>query len=139
MVSTELRTGASVASEQKTGRLKNLLDSTGKEKGYVNYDDLDRALTDDFAAGVDIEELIGDLDASGVELLEDVEVKPKGDETEEVGDLEIPADVADKTNDPVRMYLREMGTVPLLTREGEIDLARRIERGRNAVDRAMSR
>ena len=128
-----------MASEQKTGRLKNLLDSTGKEKGYVNYDDLDRALTDDFAAGVDIEELIGDLDASGVELLEDVEVKPKGEESEEVGDLEIPADVADKTNDPVRMYLREMGTVPLLTREGEIDLARRIERGRNAVDRAMSR
>ncbi len=139
MVSTELRTGASVASEQKIGRLKNLLDSTGKEKGYVNYDDLDRALNDDFAAGADIEEVIGELDAAGVELLEEVELKPKGEESEEIGDLEIPTDVADKTNDPVRMYLREMGTVPLLTREGEIDLARRIERGRNAVDRAISR
>ncbi len=139
MVSTVWRTGASVASEQKTGRLKSLLDSTGKEKGYVNYDELDRALNDDFAAGADIEELIGDFDASGVELLEEVDVKPKGEETEEIGELEIPADVADKTNDPVRMYLREMGTVPLLTREGEIDLARRIERGRNAVERAISR
>jgi RNA polymerase primary sigma factor len=128
-----------VASEQKTGRLKNLLDSTGKEKGYVNYDELDRALNDDFAAGADIEELIGDFDASGVELLEDVEVKPKGEEAEEVGDLEIPADVADKTNDPVRMYLREMGTVPLLTREGEVEIARRIERGKLAVIKSISR
>ena len=48
-------------------------------------------------------------------------------------------DVVDKTNDPVRMYLREMGTVPLLTRDGEINLARKIERGQNAILRALSR
>jgi RNA polymerase primary sigma factor len=60
-------------------------------------------------------------------------------EAEEVGDLELPHDFSEKTNDPVRMYLREMGTVPLLTREGEIELARRIERGQTAVRKALSR
>ncbi len=58
-------------------------------------------------------------------------------EDEEDGDL--PQGFSDKTNDPVRMYLREMGTVPLLTREGEIQLAMRIERGQKAVNRALSR
>ncbi len=61
------------------------------------------------------------------------------EEGEEFADVELVQDFGDKTNDPVRMYLREMGTVPLLTREGEIDLAKRIERGQSAVQKALSR
>ena len=53
--------------------------------------------------------------------------------------LELAQDFSDKTNDPVRMYLREMGTVPLLTREGEVEIARRIERGQNTVLKSLSR
>jgi hypothetical protein len=54
-------------------------------------------------------------------------------------DLDLPAGVGEKVNDPVRMYLREMGTVPLLTREGEVEIARRIERGQNTVLKSLSR
>jgi len=61
------------------------------------------------------------------------------EEGEEPTDLDLVQDFSDKTNDPVRMYLREMGTVPLLTREGEIELAKRIERGQAAVRKALSR
>src|SRR5581483_8612351 len=58
--------------------------------------------------------------------------------SEDLGELELPASM-EKTNDPVRMYLREMGSVPLLTRAGEVEIARRIERGQNAVLKALSR
>src|SRR5262249_13230618 len=54
-------------------------------------------------------------------------------------DIELPAGVGEKVNDPVRLYLREMGTVPLLTREGEVEIARRIERGQNTVIKSLSR
>ena len=63
----------------------------------------------------------------------------KLEEGEELIDLELPAGVGEKINDPVRMYLREMGTVPLLTREGEVEIARRIERGQNTVLKSLSR
>src|SRR5438046_9633232 len=68
-----------------------------------------------------------------------IDFNKKAEGIEEPGDLELPQDVSDKANDPVRMYLREMGTVPLLTREGEIELAKRIERGQAAVRKALSR
>ena len=61
------------------------------------------------------------------------------EEAEELLDLDLPAGVGEKVNDPVRMYLREMGTVPLLTREGEVEIARRIERGQNTVLKSLSR
>src|SRR5438046_4370895 len=68
-----------------------------------------------------------------------IDFNKKAEGIEEPGDLELVQDFSDKTNDPVRMYLREMGTVPLLTREGEIELAKRIERGQAAVRKALSR
>src|SRR5689334_24617635 len=61
---------------------------------------------------------------------------------EEAGEdveLDLTPGALEKTNDPVRMYLREMGTVPLLTREGEVEIAKRIERGQNRVLKALSR
>jgi RNA polymerase primary sigma factor len=109
-----------LASEEKVGRLKQLMDS-GKEKGYVLYDEVNELLTDEFATGGrELDDLLSELDTAGVEILEEpkVEFDKKLEEGEEPTDLDLVQDFSDKTNDPVRMYLREMGTVPLLTREG---------------------
>src|ERR1700734_1828484 len=112
----------------------------GKEKGFVLYDEVNDLLAEEFPSGREFEDLLTDLDTAGVEILEEPKLDfEKKDETEEFGDLELAQDVGDKTNDPVRMYLREMGTVPLLTREGEIELAKRNERGQWAVRKALSR
>ncbi len=129
-----------VANEEKFGRLRQLVDS-GKEKGFVLYDEVNEILPDEMAAGREIDDLLADFDTAGVEILEEpkLEFDKKLDEGEEFGDLELVQEFIDKTNDPVRMYLREMGTVPLLTREGEIELAKRIERGQRGVNKALSR
>ncbi len=114
---------------------------SGKEKGYVLYDEVNELLTEDYSGGRELEDLLSEFDSAGVEILEEpkIEFDKKSEDGEELGDLELPQDFSDKTNDPVRMYLREMGTVPLLTREGEIELAKRIERGQAAVRKALSR
>jgi RNA polymerase primary sigma factor len=129
-----------VATEEKFGRLKQLMD-TGKEKGYVLYDEVNELLTEDYSGGRQLDDLLTELDSAGVEILEEpkIEFDKKLEEGEEPADLELIQDFSDKTNDPVRMYLREMGTVPLLTREGEIELAKRMERGQGAVRKALSR
>jgi RNA polymerase primary sigma factor len=115
---------------------------SGKEKGFVLYDEVNELLAEDFPSGREFEDLLTDLDSAGVEILEEPKLdfeKASKDEPDDFGDLELAQDVGDKTNDPVRMYLREMGTVPLLTREGEIELAKRNERGQWAVRKALSR
>src|ERR1700674_3466930 len=114
---------------------------SGKEKGYVLYDEVNELLTEEFPGGRELDDLLSELDTAGVEILEEpkLEFDKKLEEGEEIGDLDLAQDFSDKTNDPVRMYLREMGTVPLLTREGEIELAKRIERGQGAVRKALSR
>ena len=129
-----------MASDEKYGRLKQLMD-TGKEKGFVLYDEVNELLADDFSGGRELDDLLSDLDTAGVEILEEpkLEFDKKIEDGEEFSDLDIAQDVGDKTNDPVRMYLREMGTVPLLTREGEIELAKRIERGERSVRKSLSR
>src|ERR1700694_3880891 len=112
----------------------------GKKKGFVLYDEVNEVLAEDFHSGREFEDLLTDLDSAGVEILEEPKLDfEKKDEAEDFADLELAQDVGDKTNDPVRMYLREMGTVPLLTREGEIELAKRNERGQWAVRKALSR
>ena len=113
---------------------------TGKEKGYVLYDEVNELLTEDYPGGRELDDLLTELDSAGVEILEEpkLEFDKKLEDGEELVDLELAQDFSDKTNDPVRMYLREMGTVPLLTREGEIELAKRIERGQAAVRKALS-
>ena len=114
---------------------------TGKEKGYVLYDEVNDLLTEDYTGTRQLDDLLTELDSAGVEILEEpkIEFDKKLEEGEELADLELAQDFSDKTNDPVRMYLREMGTVPLLTREGEIELAKRMERGQGAVRKALSR
>ncbi|MGH9439650.1 MAG: RNA polymerase sigma factor region1.1 domain-containing protein, partial [Terriglobia bacterium] len=115
----------------------------GKEKGYLLYDEVNDLLPSDVHSAEEIEDVLSMFDSAGIEVLDsprakkDDEVKP--DEIGEEGDLDLTPGGLDKTNDPVRMYLREMGTVPLLTREGEVVIARRIERGQVSVLKAVSR
>ncbi len=135
------RAGIEVASEENSNRIRNLVD-VGKAKGYLLYDDVSEILPDELNGGGNLEDILADLEGAGVELL--VEPKDAGfggkfEEGEEGADADAATELADKTNDPVRMYLREMGTVPLLTRDGEIELARRIERGQRTVAKSLSR
>jgi RNA polymerase primary sigma factor len=128
-----------VAIDDKFDGLQRLVE-LGKEKGYVLYDEVSEVLPNDLPAGSELEEVLAGLDGAGIEILEEPkDFEKKAEEAEEFLDLELPAGVGEKVNDPVRMYLREMGTVPLLTREGEVEIARRIERGQNTVVKSLSR
>ena len=113
-----------------------------KEKRYLLYDDVNEVLPDDLATGANLEDILADLEGAEVDLLDEPKLgfgKKIGDD-DEITDAELAAaEFADKTNDPVRMYLREMGSVPLLTRDGEIELARRIERGQRVINKTLSR
>ena len=128
-----------MAGDDKYDGLQRLV-QMGKEKGYVLYDEVNELLPGDLAGGAELDDLLAGLDGAGIEILEEPkDFEKKLEEGEELLDLELPASVGDKVNDPVRMYLREMGTVPLLTREGEVEIARRIERGQNTVLKSLSR
>src|SRR6516164_8378901 len=133
--------GASVAVDDKFDGLQRLV-QMGKEKGYVLYDEVSEVLPGDINGGNDLDDVLAGLDVAGIEILEepkDFEKKIE-ESSEELIDLELPAGLGgEKINDPVRMYLREMGTVPLLTREGEVEIARRIERGQNTVLKSLFR
>ena len=110
------------------------------DKGFALYDDVAEVVREDLANGSDLNDLFVDLDNAPVELLDEPkEFEKKEDEIEDLSELDLTPGAADKSNDSVRVYLREMGMVPLLTREGEIELAKRIERGQNAVRKALSR
>src|SRR5882762_9087314 len=110
----------------------------GNDKGFALYD-VNGGVRDDLASDNDLNEIFGDLENAPVELLEEPKEFEKRDDEEDLSDLDLSAGTLDKSNDSVRVYLREMGMVPLLTREGEIELAKRIERGENAVRKALSR
>jgi RNA polymerase primary sigma factor len=130
--------GASVALDDKFDGLQRLV-QMGKEKGFVLYDEVSEILPGDLSAGAELEDVLAGLDGAGIEILEEAKDFEKKLEEDELLDLELAAGVGEKVNDPVRMYLREMGTVPLLTREGEVEIARRIERGQNTVLKSLSR
>ena len=129
-----------MTNEEKIGRLKNLI-KTDKEKGYVLYDEVGDMITDETAVAPELDDLVEKLGTTRNRSIDGSKADPAtaSGESDDFTDLELVPDIDDKTNDPVRMYLREMGTVPLLTREGEIELARRVERGQKAVKRALSR
>ena len=129
--------GLTVAIDDKYDRLKQLMD-VGKEKGYVLYDEVSELLPDEITPGPELDDILVNLDGAGVEILEEPKLG-KPEEAEELLEADLGQEFGDKTNDPVRMYLREMGTVPLLTREGEIELAKRIERGQRAVRKSLAR
>jgi RNA polymerase primary sigma factor len=115
---------------------------TGKEKGYLTYGEVNDALPDEIGSPDDLDDLITTIGTQGIDLLDTPKFSGDKDfELEEGEDVELDLTpgTLEKTNDPVRMYLREMGTVPLLTREGEVEIAKRIERGQNRVLKAISR
>src|ERR1700691_1821185 len=115
---------------------------TGKEKGYLTYGEVNDALPDEIGSPDDLDDLITTIGTQGIDLLDGPKFPGDKDfELEEGEDVELDLTpgTLEKTNDPVRMYLREMGTVPLLTREGEVEIAKRIERGQMRVMKAVSR
>ena len=114
---------------------------TGKEKGYLTYGEVNDLLPGDIHSADDLDDLITTIGTQGIDLLESPKAEGfegEGEEGEDV-ELDLTPGTLEKTNDPVRMYLREMGTVPLLTREGEVEIAKRIERGQLRVMKAISR
>ena len=137
--------------EEKYDSVRQLI-TMGKERGYLLYDEVNDLLPQEIHSSEDIDDLLSTFDSHGIEVLEEVpklvstgreekaelETEKPEEPAEEV-ELDLTPGALEKTNDPVRMYLREMGTVPLLTREGEVVIAKRIERGQVRVLKAMSR
>jgi RNA polymerase primary sigma factor len=114
----------------------------GKEKGYLTYGDVNDMLPDEMGSADDLDDLITTIGTQGIDLLDSPKFGADKDFDSEEGEdveLDLTPGTLEKTNDPVRMYLREMGTVPLLTREGEVEIAKRIERGQVRVMKALSR
>ncbi|PIE07581.1 MAG: RNA polymerase sigma factor RpoD [Rhodobacterales bacterium] len=121
-----------------------------REKGYITYDQLNQVLPPEHVSSEQIEDVMSMLSEMGINIIEDedaedaedaedgagkgsTEVVPTGAASREVAVAGAETEKLDRTDDPVRMYLREMGSVELLSREGEIAIAKRIEAGRNTM------
>src|SRR6202047_3678253 len=130
----------------------------GKERGYLLYDEVNDILPAEVHSSEEIDDLLSTFERYGIDIYEDLAAAkaaratadPAASEAPEVeskdelpvaeeSDLDLTPGMLEKTNDPVRMYLREMGTVPLLTREGEVAIAKRIERGQMLVLKTITR
>ena len=134
-----------MALEDKFDDIKKLIDA-GKEKGYLTYSEVNDLIPHDVHSPEDLDDLLTTIGTQGIDVLEGPSKLPSSalDKAEDIEagedvELDLTPGALEKTNDPVRMYLREMGTVPLLTREGEVEIAKRIERGQNRVLKALSR
>src|SRR4030095_4644827 len=121
--------------------VKKLID-LGKEKGYLTYDDVNDMLPAEVVSPDQIDDVMsifGEMDIEVVDANQRVTLGSAGEdlaeeeEEEKEVDNDIDGDVVGKTGDPVRMYLREMGTVSLLSREGEVEIAKKIEHGEKQV------
>jgi RNA polymerase primary sigma factor len=149
----------SVLEDQLIGGINNKYDDSvqklidiGKEKGYLLYDEVSDLLPPEIGASAeDLDDLFSAFGTAGIEVivaadqnlaaLDKIPGEKKFDTeaTEEGIELDLTPGALEKANDPVRMYLREMGTVPLLTRAGEVEIAQRIERGQLTVLKVLSR
>jgi len=144
-----------LALEEKYDQVRQLI-AMGKERGYLLYDEVNDILPAEVHSSEEIDDLLSTFERYGIDVYEDLssakaalaagdtevaetakEEAPAG--ASEDGDLDLTPGTLEKTNDPVRMYLREMGTVPLLTREGEVAIAKRIERGQLLVLKTITR
>ena len=117
--------------------LKKII-SEAKQKGYITQDQLEELVISEKLSSEQIEDLMTDLSGMGINVTENEESEYSEEVEEQTSSKEIVAtntdsETLDKTDDPVRMYLREMGSVELLSREGEIAIAKRIEAGRNLM------
>ncbi|MGB6823293.1 MAG: RNA polymerase sigma factor RpoD [Candidatus Acidiferrales bacterium] len=146
-----------LAIEEKYDQVRQLI-NMGKERGYLLYDEVNDILPAEVHSSEEIDDLLSTFERYGIDVYEDlssakaaIAAGEAGDAAEPVkeeasssaSDNEVELDLTpgalEKTNDPVRMYLREMGTVPLLTREGEVAIAKRIERGQLLVLKTITR
>jgi RNA polymerase primary sigma factor len=130
--------------EEQYDEVRQLI-SLGKDKGYLLYDEINERLPAAITSSEELDDLFDLFGSAGIEVVDSerayLQEKPfdrTGEGAEEL-ELDLTPGAPDTTNDPVRMYLREMATVPLLTREGEVKIARRIERGTLGVIKAISR
>src|ERR687885_610654 len=137
--------GDPLSIEEKYDEVRQLI-NIGKEKGYLLYDEVNELLPSEITSSDELDDLFNTFGSAGIEVIDSDEKYLRDDkpidrtaEGAEELELDLTPGALDKTNDPVRMYLREMGTVPLLTREGEVEIARRIERGKLAVIKSISR
>jgi RNA polymerase primary sigma factor len=144
----------SLALEEKYDQVRQLI-AMGKERGYLLYDEVNDILPAEVHSSEEIDDLLSTFERYGIDVYEDLstakaalaaadstetaEPAAKEEAASEDGDLDLTPGTLEKTNDPVRMYLREMGTVPLLTREGEVAIAKRIERGQLLVLKTITR
>ena len=134
-------------SQQQQSRLKELI-ARGKEQGYLTYAEVNDHLPEDIADPDQVEDIIRMINDMGIKVSEDTPdaetlLMTEGDSAEDADEEAVAAlaaveSDAGRTTDPVRMYMREMGTVELLTREGEIDIAKRIEEGIREVMSALA-
>ena len=132
---------------QQQSRLKELI-ARGKEQGYLTYAEVNDHLPEDIADPDQVEDIIRMINDMGIKVSEDTPdaetlLMTEGDSADDADDEAVAAlaaveSDAGRTTDPVRMYMREMGTVELLTREGEIDIAKRIEEGIREVMTALA-
>ena len=129
--------------------------AVGTERGYLLYKEVNDSLPAEVHSSEEIDDLLSTFERYGIDVYEDLsttkaalaaadgadgaEVVVKEEVASEDRDFDLSPGTLEKTNDPVRMYLREMGTVPLLTREGEIAIAKRIERGQLLVLKTITR
>src|SRR5436190_5774029 len=137
--------GEHLSIEEKYDEVRQLI-NIGKEKGYLLYDEVNELLPSEITSSDELDDLFNTFGSAGIEVIDSDQKYMRDDkpidrtaEGSEELELDLTPGALDKTNDPVRMYLREMGTVPLLTREGEVEIARRIERGKLSVIKSISR
>jgi len=132
--------------EEKYDEVKELI-LMGKERGYLLYDEVNDLLPEGICSSDELDSIFSLFGSAGIEVI-DTEQKfqddgkrdDKRDENAgEEGEFDFGALNLDKTNDPVRLYLREMGTVPLLSREGEVEIAKRVAHGQRVILKALSR
>ena len=138
----------SIEEKDRDDVMQRLLE-LGGDKKYLTFDDLNRELPDNVVSPDDIEDVLQKLEGSNIpvadsdeRLIEQAAALATDDEDDSIDEdieLDLSAGALEKTNDPVRLYLREMGVVPLLTREGEVAIAKRIERGQLKTQKAISR
>ncbi len=131
-----------ISLDMSQAQVKKMI-AEAREKGYITYDQLNQVLPPDQVSSEQIEDVMSMLSEMGINIIEDEEAEEeenKGsteltttDNNREVALAGATTEKLDRTDDPVRMYLREMGSVELLSREGEIAIAKRIEAGRNTM------